>query len=751
MDLKSMLNDSSAQRQPPRLQTPQSSYDQQPVHTPAYDPLERTSSYPQPTPSSEYKAASNGSYFAVQSPHQQQNSASASTPSVTGQSIYAQSPGPHGHVHTPREGGPPSHPYQSPFVPSPSPSGPLPPTPGSVHHYQTPSSATAQHHPGAHTAFSHHSPRDDLISSNGNTHASARIHSPQAQFHPPPATPLGPPVSYPRPASHSQRPISQGQESYRRLSVSSVGSTQSRDHNQAAYPQANHSRNGSTQRSYSGDVRVRERSIESVSPKTIPKPTPSRQTSMGRFQDLQAEGYQSAQPSVGSSTNTQPLGTPDRIIDPHNYETTPKSTSTPADLKAIPQYQASRPSPGTAANLTPQSIHSELPAQPSPSIALQPALKRNASHMSSAASTPQHPRKRARRDDVPLFARSARTKHLRFIKGAPVIAPTRSEPAIKREPQIPNGQPQLQVVPSIPEIATTPSELPWEPSITNVVPVEDLTRKLCTWIYSILGEANTPQGGAVFEIEAKLGSIFDEQASHRLSLPVETETFFNRDKFRGRTSFKSSMNMIQHEALNTFLNGLVEESARRAAENPDRTVIGYDHPHEYDEFYELTDEGRRNLPPWIVSWLNPRHKPRVRRTVDEKTGALKAQIIKSRISDIDIYNPQTDFDYRVSISIESPWEGDMNWLTEMTGGGRDRQKDRMSYRHMAYQIDLTQVSYPNRVEKEHELEVEISTEQIRIQLANAREGRLSRYEEIVKGFLDNVRILCRAGTITGGR
>src|SRR5882757_7218097 len=100
----------------------------------------------------------------------------------------------------------------------------------------------------------------------------------------------------------------------------------------------------------------------------------------------------------------------------------------------------------------------------------------------------------------------------------------------------------------------------------------------------------------------------------------------------------------------------------REAQTSDREVIGYDHPQEYDEFYELTEEGKRNLPPSIVTWLNPRHKPRVRRTIDEKTGHLKAQIIKTRIADLEVYNPNTDFDYRISISIESPWEGDPNWL-----------------------------------------------------------------------------------------
>jgi hypothetical protein len=195
---------------------------------------------------------------------------------------------------------------------------------------------------------------------------------------------------------------------------------------------------------------------------------------------------------------------------------------------------------------------------------------------------------------------------------------------------------------------------------------------------------------------------------------------------------------------------LVQESVREAP-NSDRTVIGYDHQHEYDEFFDLTDEGRKNLPQSILTWLNPRHKPRVRRTIDEASGHLKAQIIKSRIADVDIYNPGTDFDYRISISIESPWEGDPSWLSEMTDGGRDRKKDRMSYRHMAYQIDLTQVSHPNSPEMEHELEVEISTEQIRVQLANMRENKASRYEDLVRGFVDNVRILCRRGTANNAR
>lgn len=191
------------------------------------------------------------------------------------------------------------------------------------------------------------------------------------------------------------------------------------------------------------------------------------------------------------------------------------------------------------------------------------------------------------------------------------------------------------------------------------------------------------------------------------------------------------------------MNKLVQDSARQAQETGQPPRIGYDHPHEYDEFYELTPEGQNHLPPSIVTYLNHHHKPRVRRTVDEKTNVVKAQIIKSRIADFEIYNPRTEFDYRISISIESPWEGDLNWLMETTESRRDRKKDRMSYRHLAYQIDLTQVSYPNSTDKEHELEVEISTEQIRLELAKAKAGQHNRYEPLVRGFVDNVRILTR--------
>ena len=78
---------------------------------------------------------------------------------------------------------------------------------------------------------------------------------------------------------------------------------------------------------------------------------------------------------------------------------------------------------------------------------------------------------------------------------------------------------------------------------------------------------------------------------------------------------------------------------------------------------------------------------------------VKRRIIKSRIADFDVLCPALAFDYRISISIESPFDGSDDVLVKVndagSGGGGDREKDRVSYRHLAYQIDLTQVSYPN--------------------------------------------------------
>jgi hypothetical protein len=368
-------------------------------------------------------------------------------------------------------------------------------------------------------------------------------------------------------------------------------------------------------------------------------------------------------------------------------------------------------------------------------------LKRTASAV-SATSAASQPRKRLRRDEIPIFARSARQGPLKLSKDSTVTSvkpPTPNRPPLKKEPNV-NGNA------APPGPSTGPTALPWEPSITNVIPYEDLTRHISDWIVGTIDKENAPAGGAMFEIEAKIGEIHDLEEGRRLSLPVGCETIFLKDRWR-RTKFESSMDQAQHKLLNGFLNSCYQDSRQ----DPGRIPIDYDHRYESDQFYELNADGIRALAPTIMPFLHPRHRPRVRITSDRDTLKPTARIIKSRIADIEIYNPAADFDYRISISMESPWEGDNMHLIPLKEHGMERNKDRVSYRHVGYQVDLTQVSYPDGSKQQHELEVEISTEQVRLELANLKAQRPSNYERLVRGFIDNVRILCRKGTIGGGR
>lgn len=154
--------------------------------------------------------------------------------------------------------------------------------------------------------------------------------------------------------------------------------------------------------------------------------------------------------------------------------------------------------------------------------------------------------------------------------------------------------------------------------------------------------------------------------------------------------------------MNNFLNEAVKNSMPHT--NPKRTPISYAHKKERDTFY---DAPKQILSPLIRQNLNPRHKPKIRVTTDQNTGEVIAKIVKIRIMDLDVYSPRTSVDWRISVNLEINYEGDISDLAVSSGsdggggpggpggGGNkafERNKDRMSYRHLAYQIDLTQVA-----------------------------------------------------------
>lgn len=145
--------------------------------------------------------------------------------------------------------------------------------------------------------------------------------------------------------------------------------------------------------------------------------------------------------------------------------------------------------------------------------------------------------------------------------------------------------------------------------------------------------------------------------------------------------------------MNNFLNEAVKASMPQAGSN--RIPLSYAHKKERDTFYEISVN---ELPPVVQHNLHPRHKPRVRVTTDQRTGEVVSKIVKCRIADLDVYSPRTHVDWRVSVNLEMNYDGDVRHLqvADLGGprgrGGGERSKDRMSYRHLAYQIDLTQVA-----------------------------------------------------------
>ncbi|KAL8765801.1 MAG: hypothetical protein Q9194_006459 [Teloschistes cf. exilis] len=302
----------------------------------------------------------------------------------------------------------------------------------------------------------------------------------------------------------------------------------------------------------------------------------------------------------------------------------------------------------------------------------------------------------------------------------------------------------------------------WEPSITNVIPAEELSKAISDYLFTTVVNMNgvqfgpaggTASHGAMVEVEAKIGQIIDKNTNDRIRIPVSTECMLSRNDPNLRTAFRSSMTETQHRRLNGFLNQALKDSQPQPpgeSSRKPRVPLSYVHTRETDTFYDLSDKSISSLPPSVQQYLDRRNRPKLRITTDQKTGKEIAKIVKVRISDIEIYSPQTVFDWRVSVSLEVNYDGDVRDLVESTEGKDrrrpDRNKDRVSYKHSHYQIDLTQVKPADtnsKTEKEHELEVELSSQAIREQGLLAMQGQENKYLDLIKGFVDNVRTLAR--------
>lgn len=201
--------------------------------------------------------------------------------------------------------------------------------------------------------------------------------------------------------------------------------------------------------------------------------------------------------------------------------------------------------------------------------------------------------------------------------------------------------------------------------------------------------------------------------------------------------------------MNEFLNKRTQESMQ-----PGRVKMEYKHRYELDTFAVLSQTGMTALPAAAKNYLQGRHNPRLRTTFNSRPKPneppLLAKIVKIRLADLDILSPNADFDCRISINIEVDLlnrpDIDATLIVEPPEREREpqseRQKDRVSYKHLAYSVDLTQVILASG-EKSHELEIEVDAVKLREHAVRAAEGQPNAYAELVEGLMNNVLLLAK--------
>ncbi|KAF8754958.1 mRNA triphosphatase CET1 [Rhizoctonia solani] len=229
----------------------------------------------------------------------------------------------------------------------------------------------------------------------------------------------------------------------------------------------------------------------------------------------------------------------------------------------------------------------------------------------------------------------------RVNKYAPINEPSGSSPRVppakRRRPDSPPTK--------LPHVPMDPTE-----------PLDEVAQEICSWIEYYTQNLNPEH----VEIEAKLGIIIDKGSNSRLGGLSLTECVLPPE-LPIDTRFESNMPQQAHKHYNGLLNKLVAQAV------PGQARVKYSHTKLVDEFY---GEGG----------------DKIRLTRDEKTGKVAACVRKKRIANLDVHSPKQNVDWRISINVEEP-------ASNPTGNpAHTRRKDRISYTHQAFKIDLTQVT-----------------------------------------------------------
>ena len=392
----------------------------------------------------------------------------------------------------------------------------------------------------------------------------------------------------------------------------------------------------------------------------------------------------------------------------------------------------------------------ELPARPEASFVVTTKRKRENGE--------QKPKKR-RAQEAPLWAQkiperaqSGLSWHMLPKAAAINIAKPSYTPAPEQAAATSASPAQTQ-----PQAVAGLPIHPFGSTYCNTVPADEVTRKVADFLYMAIGQLLDVLPSTNIEIEAKLGRIINRDTEDRVILPVQTEAVMTPNPNGLRTIFRSSMTEEEHMHFNKHLN-----TASISVPGPNGKT--HERIQEIDSFWQLPRaEAIANIPAHLHSYvLGPGNAPvKVRISHawnDTGRASEKACIIKRRISNIDIYNPNWPFDWRISVNIEYQYTGNRSALEPAVEGNgtraADRAKNRLKYFYSVCDIDFTKVTavpageVPGSAsweDNEHELEVELHSARLYEQLdLMRRRSPATRYEDLVRMLVDNVRVLTRS-------
>ncbi|GLB38204.1 putative mRNA triphosphatase CET1 [Lyophyllum shimeji] len=315
-----------------------------------------------------------------------------------------------------------------------------------------------------------------------------------------------------------------------------------------------------------------------------------------------------------------------------------------------------------------------------------------------------------------------------------------SPPPLKRARRTQPPATELQNGSNGAETASMSANLPpLSLSILGVEPLDEFIKEIADFIHHMIITRPKEKDGSYVagnvEVEAKVGLLRDKGTGQRILLPVLVESILTPDSVDCR--FESNMSVAQHKHYNTLLNNLMNTSSQPSYPS---SPLSYSHLKLVDSFYPASD--------------SPHDRDKVRVTRDEKTGTVTECMRKIRLGDLNIYSPRRAADWRVSVSLEVPVSHPLGSPTHT------RRKDRMSYAHEEFIIDLTQVTSSTSPAAPpqilHELELEIARPEILLATAatrgdlNVPEHERSAFDELIRAFVNNARILVRnAATVDG--